>query len=82
MKNSKTIRSLFTMAGFVARARLAGVYGDRYARVIKLQRRKKQPCVRTVDTGAGGVTTNGRAGFVICPWRTGGFTWSSALIKY
>ena len=55
MKNPKTIRALFTMAGFVASARLAGVFGDRYARIIKLQRRKKRLGVRTVGTGVGGV---------------------------
>ena len=42
MKEPKTIRSLFSQTGFVAEARLHGVIGDRYARVIRLKRRKKQ----------------------------------------
>ena len=40
MKDAKTIRALFTMSGFVASARLVGVFGDRYARIIKLKWRK------------------------------------------
>ena len=41
MKNPQSIRSLFALAGFVAGARLNGVFGDRYARVIQLKRPKK-----------------------------------------
>jgi len=41
MKNPKSIRSLFSLAGFVAASALGGVFGDRYARVIVLRRRKK-----------------------------------------
>ena len=32
MKNPKSIRALFTLPGFVASAKLVGVFGDRYAR--------------------------------------------------
>jgi len=35
MKNRKYIRALFTFPGFVASARLVGVFGDRFAWVIK-----------------------------------------------
>ena len=76
MKNPKTIRALFTMPGFVARARLAGVFGDQYARVIQLQRRKKQPSVLTVVTDAEGATTSKSAGSVIYLWRAGESTWN------
>ncbi len=77
MKNFKTIRSLFTMPGFVANARLVGIFGDRYARVIGLKRRKKQPDVRTVDTDAGGAMTSKCAGSEIYRWQAGGSTWNS-----
>jgi len=40
MKNPKSIRVLFAFPGFVASSKLAGVFGDRYARVIQLKRRK------------------------------------------
>ncbi len=56
MKNPKSIRALFAFPGFTASSKLVGVFGDRYARVIQLKRRKKQRCVRTVDIGAGGDT--------------------------
>lgn len=45
MKAPKTLRSLFSQHGFVAEAKLHGVVGDRYARVIRLTRRKKQAFV-------------------------------------
>ncbi len=77
MKNPKTLRSLFTLLGFVASANLAGVFGDRYARVIKLRRRKKRPAARAVDTGTEGITTSGFAEFVISRWSDGESTWNS-----
>ena len=76
MKTPKSIRSLFTLPGFVAASRLSGVFGDRYARVMKLRRRKKQPSVRTVDTAAGGVTTNGSCESGIFRLPAGGSIWS------
>jgi len=57
MKNPRSIRALFAFPGFTAASKLVGVFGDRYARVIQLRRRKKRPSVRTVDTAAGDVTT-------------------------
>jgi len=77
MKNPNSIRGLFALPGFLARSRLTGVFGDRYARVIKLKRRKKQPSVRTVVTGAGDVTTRRSCGYAICRWPDGASTWSS-----
>ena len=44
MKNSQSIRSLFALPGFVVGAGLKGLFGDRYARVILLKRRKNS-CV-------------------------------------
>jgi len=45
------IRALFSQPGFVAQAQLAGVFGDRYARVIRLRRRKK---LRGAGSAVGG----------------------------
>jgi H+/Cl- antiporter ClcA len=78
MKNTQSIHSLFALPGFVAASQLKGVFGDRYARIMKLRRRKKQPSVRTVDTAAGGVTIDGFCGFVISRLLAGGSTWSSS----
>lgn len=77
MKNPQSIRSLFTLPGFVAASQLKGVFGDRYARVIKLRRRKKKPYVRAADTVAGDVMTRRFCGSVISPLPAGGSTWSS-----
>ena len=40
MKNPKSIRALFAFPGFNASSKLVGKFGDRYARVIQLKRRK------------------------------------------
>ncbi len=79
MKNPKTIRSLFAFPGFVAVGRLSGVFGDRYARVIRLNRRKKQRFVHTVGH-AYVVTTIGVCAVPeICWWRVFGYTWNSSV---
>ena len=41
MHNPTSLRALFSLPGFVAASRLLGVFGDRYARVLVLRRRKK-----------------------------------------
>ena len=76
MKNPKSIRALFALPGFTASSKLAGVFGDRYARVIQLKRRKKQPSVRAVVTDAGGVTTSGLCGSETSRLPVGASTWS------
>ena len=76
MKDPKTIRSLFTLPGFVASSRLQGVFGDRYARVIQLTRRKKPQSVRVAATAAGVVTTGRCYGYVICRSPAGASTLS------
>lgn len=62
MKNPKSIRELFAFPGFTALSKLVGVFGDRYARVIQLKRRKKQPFVRTAVSAAGALRQEGSAG--------------------
>ena len=77
MKNPKSIRALFAFPGFTAASKLLGVFGDRYARVIQLKRRKKQPSVLAVVTAATGVTTRSSCGYAISRLPGGAFTWSS-----
>ena len=48
MKTCKTLSELYSHSGFRARSRLTGVYGDPYARVIKLVRRQKKPFAQFV----------------------------------
>ena len=72
MKNPKSIRALFAFPGFNASSKLVGKFGDRYARVIQLKRRKKQPSVVTVVS-----TTRIRCGYETCRLPDGESTWSS-----
>lgn len=48
MKTCKTLSELYSHPGFRARNKLTGIYGDPYARVIKLVRRQKKPFVQFV----------------------------------
>lgn len=48
MKTCKTLSGLYSHPGFRARSKLIGVYGDSYARVIKLVRRQKKLFARFV----------------------------------
>ena len=77
MKNPNSIRALFAFPGFTAASKLVGVFGDRYARVIQLKRRKKQPSVVAVVSDAEGVTTRRCCGYETCRWPDGESTWSS-----
>ena len=42
MKTCKTLSELYLHSGFLAPNKLIGIYGDPYARVIKLVRRQKK----------------------------------------
>ncbi|BBO19166.1 conserved hypothetical protein [Candidatus Brocadia pituitae] len=48
MKTCKTLAELYSHYGFRARSKLTGVYGDPYARVIKLERRQKKQFAQVV----------------------------------
>ncbi len=71
MKNPKSVRSLLAFQGFTAASKLLGVFGDRYARVIQLKRRKKRPSVGVVVSDAGAATTVRQCVSGICQWRAG-----------
>jgi len=77
MNNPKSIRALFAMPGFIAASKLVGVFGDRYSRVIKLKRQKKQRPVVTAGTDAVDDTTTKSCGCVTSRWPDGESTWSS-----
>jgi hypothetical protein len=61
MHNPTSIRALFSLPGFVAASRFVGVFGDRYARVLVLRRRKKLHAARRVGTGAAVAMTDAPA---------------------
>ena len=52
MNNPTSIRALFSLPGFVASSRLIGFFGDRYARVLVLRRRKTLHAAHSVARGA------------------------------
>src|SRR2546426_8674152 len=72
MKQPKSIRSLFSLPGFVAASALGGVFSDRYARVIVLRRRKKPPCARGAVTAVAAATTSRPVAPATAPSAAGG----------
>ena len=68
MKSPRTLRDLFSMPGFVANVKLSGVFGDRYARVVTLKRRKKRPSAQAAVIAAEAVTINVPAGCATFRW--------------
>jgi hypothetical protein len=58
MKTPTSIRTLFSLPGFIAASRLIDVFGDRYARVLVLRRWEKLHAARSVDTGVAAATTH------------------------
>ena len=76
MKNPTSIRALFSLPSFVAASRLVGFFGDRYARVLVLRRRKKLYAARSVDTVAAVATTHAPA--VPATSRLAGFVSTSS----
>jgi len=76
MKNPTSIRALFSLPGFVATSRLVGFFGDRYARVLVLRRRKKLRAARSVGTVAAAGTTSAPAAPAIS--RPAGFVSTSS----
>ncbi len=58
MKKPRSIREFFSFPGFVTNAKLQGLFGDRFARIVVLRRRKKRLFALAVDTDAEVDTTN------------------------
>jgi hypothetical protein len=81
MKTPKSIRGLFSLPGFVAENSLKGVFGDRYARVIVLRRRKKLASAPAAVTDVEAGTTSARCVSAISGWRSGGSTskWNAGV---
>jgi len=78
MKTPTTIRELFSFSGFVAKSKLCGFFGDRFARVIVLHRRKKRLSARAAVTDARAAMTSGLASPEIFQWLAGASTSSSS----
>lgn len=76
MKTAMKVRDLVGVPGFVVCSKLRGVFGDRYARVIVLHRRKKQPSAHAVGGDVMGATINERVGYGIFRLVSGASGWS------
>ena len=77
MKQPKSLKALFSLPGFVAEARLLGVFGDRYARIVVLRRRKKRQRAPAAGINAEADTTSTRVVYGTCRLRDGGSICSS-----
>ena len=82
MKTGRSLRELLSVPGFVASAKLRGIFGDPKARIVQLRRRKKRPFAQIAGSAAGGVTTSGGAVCGIFGWQAGWCTWSSNVGGY
>jgi hypothetical protein len=71
METGRTLRDLFSFPGFVASAKLKGVFGDPRARVVTLRRRKKRLCVRIAAICAAAATTSSPAAPETFGWPAG-----------
>jgi hypothetical protein len=79
VNSPKTLRALFALPGFNVLARLEGVFGDRFARVVVLHRRKKVASALAVVVVVAAATTGAPSASVTSASLTGASTWSSSV---
>ncbi len=72
MKQTRTLRELFSLSGFNAQSQLQGVFGDPKARMIELKRQKKDRVAQDVATATGIITIPNCDKYEISMRRDGG----------
>lgn len=72
-RSKKTLYDAYRFPGFTPVGELKGVFGDRYARVIRLNRRSKKRCAAHVGLNIEGGMTGERARFAISLQAITGF---------
>jgi len=72
MAKLKRLQDIYRFPGFVPRLKVRGIFGDPYAVVITLQRRRKKRSAGSADKPAAPSTTNGPAASATCPVATNG----------
>jgi hypothetical protein len=77
MKTKRTFTALYSFPGFRARARLKGIFGDPYVRVVELQRTQKKRPVRFAGRVGGVFTITASTGCETWTVEEPAFTWSS-----
>jgi hypothetical protein len=76
MGKIKRLQDVYRFPGFVPLAQVRGVFGDPYAVVITLRRRRKKLAVVFADVPITPSTISVLDGCATCPVGTNGFTWS------
>jgi len=72
----------YRFPGFRPAAIVRGIFGDPMARIVALQRRRKnRPAVSAVNPGAP-ITTASRGASATCPAATPGSTWRSKFAGF
>lgn len=77
MAKLKRLQDIYRFPGFTPTAEVRGVFGDPWAVVIALRRRRKKHAVGSVGAAAVRFTTNDRGVSATSPVATGGSTSTS-----
>jgi hypothetical protein len=72
MAKLKRLQDIYRFPGFTPTAKVRGVFGDPWAVVITLRRRRKKHAVGSVGAAAVRSTTNDRGASATSPVATGG----------
>lgn len=74
MAKLKRLQDVYRFPGFVPSPKVRGLFGDRYAVVITLQRRRKKHAAASVGKPIAPTTTSGHAVSATCPVATSAST--------
>jgi hypothetical protein len=77
MGKLRRLQDVYRFPGFIPMAEVRGVFGDPWAVVITLRRRRKKRAAGCADGVAAPSTINGRDASAISPLATGGSTSNS-----
>ena len=80
MGKLKRLQDIYRVPGFTPMAEVRGVFGDPWAVVIALHRRRKKRAVGSAGAGAVRSTTNDRGASATSPVATGGSTSTSRSV--
>jgi hypothetical protein len=81
MGKIKRLQDVYRFPGFGPLAQVRGVFGDPYAVVITLRRRRKKHSAVSADLPIAPSTISVLGGCAICPAATSGFTWRSRFAE-
>jgi hypothetical protein len=77
MSKTRRLNDVYRFPGFVPFSNIHGIFGDPYAVIITLRRRRKKLAVMCVDKSVGRTTTNIPDSCATSRAATNGSTWSS-----